>query len=38
MLRFVSGQHYKQYDRFGTYLNERQPALLQQGVNIDFGE
>ena len=38
MLRFVSGQYYKQYDRFGSYLNDRQPALLQQGVNIDFSE
>ncbi|MCK7509515.1 MAG: hypothetical protein MZV70_39420 [Desulfobacterales bacterium] len=25
MLRFVSGQHYKQYDRFG-FLPERTPA------------
>ena len=38
MLRFVSGKHYKRYDRFGAYLAERQPALLQQGVDIDFGE
>ncbi|MBI3523041.1 MAG: thioredoxin fold domain-containing protein [Betaproteobacteria bacterium] len=38
MLRFVSGQYYKQYDRFGSYLNQRQSELLQQGVNIDFSE
>lgn len=38
MLRFVSGKHYQRYDRFGTYLNDRQASLLQQGINIDFGE
>ncbi|MBI3547128.1 MAG: thioredoxin fold domain-containing protein [Gammaproteobacteria bacterium] len=38
MLRFVSGQYYKRYDRFGAYLNDRQAELLRQGVNIDFGE
>lgn len=38
MLRFVSGQHYERYDRFGAYLNDRQPELLRQGVDIDFGE
>lgn len=38
VLRFVSGKHYQRYDRFGAYLAERQPALLQQGVDIDFGE
>jgi len=38
MLRFVSGQHYKRYDRFGSYLNDRQPDLLRQGVDIDFSE
>jgi thioredoxin-related protein len=38
MLRFVSGRHYQHYDRFGSYLADRQPTLLQQGVNIDLGE
>jgi len=38
MLRFVSGRHYQRYDRFGTYLNDRQASLLQQGIDIDFGE
>lgn len=38
MLRFVSGQYYKRYDRFGAYLADRQQNLLQQGVNIDFSE
>jgi thioredoxin-related protein len=38
MLRFVSGRHYQRYDRFGAYLDDRQPELLRQGVNIDFGE
>lgn len=38
MLRFVSGQYYKRYDRFGAYLDVRQPELLQQGINIDFSE
>jgi thioredoxin-related protein len=38
ILRFVSGGYYKRYDRFGAYLDDRQRALLQQGVNIDFGE
>lgn len=38
MLRFVSGKHYRRYDRFGAYLAERQPSLLQQGVNIDLSE
>jgi thioredoxin-related protein len=38
MLRFVSGQYYKTYDRFGSYLAERQPSLLQQGIDIDFRE
>ncbi|MEK7758362.1 MAG: thioredoxin fold domain-containing protein [Pseudomonadota bacterium] len=38
MLRFVSGQHYKRYDRFGSYLNDRQSDLLRQGVDIDFSE
>jgi thioredoxin-related protein len=38
MLRFVSGEYYKRYDRFGSYLAVRQPELLRQGVNIDFGE
>jgi thioredoxin-related protein len=38
MLRFVSGQYYKQYTRFGSYLSERQPELLRQGVNIDLSE
>lgn len=38
MLRFVSGKHYQRYDRFGAYLAERQPSLLQQGVDIDFSE
>lgn len=38
MLRFVSGRHYKRYDRFGSYLNDRQSDLLRQGINIDFSE
>ncbi len=38
MLRFVSGKHYKHYDRFGAYLVDRQTSLLQQGIDIDFGE
>lgn len=38
LLRFVSGQFYKRYDRFGAYLDDRQPELLRQGVNIDFSE
>jgi len=38
MLRYVSGQHYKRYDRFAAYLNDRQADLLRQGVDIDFGE
>lgn len=38
MLRFVSGRHYQRFDRFGAYLNDRQSSLLQQGVDIDFGE
>lgn len=38
MLRFVSGQHYKRYDRFVDYLTDRQRTLLQQGINIDLGE
>lgn len=38
MLRFVSGRHYQRYDRFSSYLADRQPELLRQGVNIDFGE
>ena len=38
MLRFVSGRYYKRYDRFASYLDDRQRSLLQQGVNIDFGE
>jgi len=38
LLRFVSGKHYQRYNRFNSYLNDRQPALLQQGINIDFSE
>ena len=38
MLRFVSGKYYRQYDRFGSYLEARQPALLNQGIDIDFRE
>jgi thioredoxin-related protein len=38
MLRFVSGKHYQRYARFGAYLDERQPALLKQGISIDFSE
>jgi thioredoxin-related protein len=38
MLRYVSGQYYKRYDRFGAYLDDRQPELLRQGINIDFSE
>jgi thioredoxin-related protein len=38
MLRFVGGRYYQRYDRFGTYLDDRQPELLRQGINIDFGE
>lgn len=38
MLRFVSGRHYQRYDRFASYLADRQPELLRQGVNIDFDE
>ena len=38
MLRFVSGKYYKEYDRFGSYLNTRQSDLLREGINIDFGE
>lgn len=38
MLRFVSGRHYLRYERFGAYLAERQSTLLQQGIDIDFGE
>lgn len=38
MLRFVSGKHYQRYDRFGAYLDDRQPELLRQGISIDFGE
>lgn len=38
MLRFVSAKHYRRYDRFGAYLNDRQQDLLRQGINIDFSE
>ena len=38
MLRFVSGKHYQHFDRFGAYLQDRQPKLLEQGVNIYLGE
>jgi len=38
MLRYVSGEYYKRYDRFGSYLADRQTELLRRGVNIDFGE
>jgi thioredoxin-related protein len=38
LLRYVSGQHYKQHPRFGAYLDVRQPEILKQGTNIDFGE
>src|SRR3990172_1128326 len=38
MLRFVGGRHYQRYDRFSSYLADRQRDLLRQGVNIDFGE
>ncbi len=38
MLRYVSGRHYQRYTRFGDYLNDRQPELLRQGINIDFSE
>ena len=38
MLRFVSGRHYQRYDRFSSYLADRQRDLLRQGVSIDFGE
>ena len=38
MLRFVSGRYYQRYDRFGTYLADRQQNLLQRGVNVDLGE
>ncbi len=38
MLRYVSGKHYKHYDRFGSYLVDRQTNLLQQGIDIDFSE
>lgn len=38
LLRYVSGRHYQRYDRFGTYLSDRQAELLGQGVNIDLSE
>ncbi|OGI47049.1 MAG: hypothetical protein A2637_03685 [Candidatus Muproteobacteria bacterium RIFCSPHIGHO2_01_FULL_65_16] len=38
MLRFVGGRHYQRYDRFSSYLADRQRDLLRQGVSIDFGE
>lgn len=38
LLRYVSGRHYQRYDRFGTYLSDRQTELLRQGVNIDLSE
>ncbi len=38
LLRYVSGKYYQRYDRFGSYLQDRQPELLQQGTSIDFRE
>lgn len=38
ILRFVSGQHYKRYDRFAAYLADRQASLTRQGTDIDFSE
>lgn len=38
LLRYVSGRHYQRYDRFGSYLVDRQAELLRQGVNIDLSE
>ncbi len=38
MLRFVSGKHYKNYDRFGSYLQERQTQLLDQGIDINLSK
>jgi thioredoxin-related protein len=38
MLRFVSGRHYQRYNSFGAYLHDRQSSLLQQGIDINFGE
>jgi len=36
LLRYVSGQFYVKYPRFGPYLRVRQQELLDQGVDIDF--
>jgi len=38
LLRYVSGKYYKRYDRFGSYLADRQAELIRSGKNIDFGE
>jgi len=36
LLRYVSGQFYVKYPRFGPYLRVRQQELLDQGVDVDF--
>jgi len=38
LLRYVSGEYYKQYDSFSLYNRARRPELLKQGATIDYSE
>ncbi len=38
LLRYVSGEYYKQYDTFSKYNAARRPELLKQGITIDYSE
>lgn len=38
MLRYVSGQHYREYPNRGAYNAARRQELLQQGVTIDYSQ
>jgi len=38
MLRFVSGEYYKQYNTYLDYLKPRQEELLNKGIDIDLSD
>ena len=38
LLRYVSGEYYKQYGSFSKYNAARRPELLQQGISIDYAQ
>lgn len=38
LLRYVSGEYYKQYDSFSKYNAARRPELLQEGISIDYAQ